>query len=321
MWTAFAAAVQLFGFAFYTTAAHLLAIVSLHMLPFGAYVGLSSTVAVLSSPWMIPIFAGIGIWYYRRKNRGLRESMVPLILTSLFLSGIEGRSTSSVTSEARIVEALSLWSNARDARDQSRGNTNSARNARDESQSQLNATRRQLEQTKKRKDRAANNRRDLEGQLDMYVESSTFEIAQGRWGVSSSNAAAKVQEIQTEILRARQRRDRKTGFLGTVKAYLEYGMDAASLNGQLYSAKAELFQRVKINWSNDGNGYPETAAFFLRGMDTSTSEIIAAQGEIDRLVAQERIDSKALDDACAVLGAAQAEQTKCEQAYFGLGAV
>jgi hypothetical protein len=78
---------------------------------------------------------------------------------------------------------------------------------------------------------------------------------------------------------------------------------------------------VKSSWSDDGYGYPETAAFSLREMDASTSEIIAAQSEIDRLVAQEHIDSKALDKAYAALRAAEAEQTKREQAYFGLGAV
>lgn len=61
IWAAFAGAVQVFGFAFYTTAAQLLALVSLNMLPFGAYIGLSSTIAVLSSAWMLPSHAVIAM--------------------------------------------------------------------------------------------------------------------------------------------------------------------------------------------------------------------------------------------------------------------
>jgi hypothetical protein len=320
IWTAFVAAVQVFGFAFYMTAAQLLAIVSLHMLPFGAYVGLSSTIAVLSSPWMLPIFAGLGIWYYSRKNRGLRQSMAPLIVTSLCLSGMEIQARPASFRQSAVDEALSLWVAARSSRDQKRSATESARSTRDQAKARLTATRNELAQTRTAKEVATSEWNRLNQELAPEVLSAVGEIAKGQWG-GSLIAAAKAQVIQAEICRSRQKSDRKSGFWETIGAYIDDRVDALDLKGQLGSEIHALVQQVKSAWQREGTSYPANAASLLRSMEEKTSRIILADADINRLTVQERDDSRKLDDTFRDLRIAEASQALAEQRYHGLGAV
>jgi hypothetical protein len=321
IWAAFAAAVEVFGFAFYTTAAHLLAIVSIHLLPFSAYVGLSSTIAVLSSAWMLPIFAGLGIWYYSRKNKVLRQSMAPLIVTSLCLSGMEVRARASAYQESAVNAALSLWGAARAARDQKRSVTAAAVSCRNKAQSRLIATRNELAQAHALKDKVTGERRALEQELALSVVSSTSAIAEGVWGQVLISYAAKIKELEIEMDSARQRRDGKSGLWGTIRAYGEYTAVALNLNGQLSSAKDALVEQVKRSWPPGGSSFPVNTASLLRAMEEKTSEILVAETDINRLANQEREYSKQYDQASAELRAAENEQTMSEQRYYGLGAV
>jgi hypothetical protein len=319
MWTAFAAAVQVFGFAFYTTAAHLLAIVSLHLLPFSAYIGLSSTIAVLSSAWMLPIFAGLGMWYYSRKNRGLRKSMAPLIVTSLCLSGMEIQARGSAYRDTVITEALSLWKEARSVRDQKRSVTSIARTVRDQIQGKLTATRNALAEVRVRKVTVIDEGNNLDHELAREVAAATAVIAKGRWGGSLMSAAAKVQEIEAEINRARRERDEKSGLWEKTRAHVNYGFDVLKFNGQLSSAKDALVHQIRSNWSREGAAYPTNTASLLRAIEEKTSESLAADADINHLTAQEREESRKLDQASAELRTAKAQQAVSEQRYYGLG--
>ncbi len=318
MWTAFAAAVQVFGFAFYTTAAHLLAIVSLHLLPFGAYIGLSSTIAVLSSAWMLPIFAGFGVWYYTRKNRGLRQSMAPLIVTSLCLSGMEVQAR---TPSDRNDEALNLWAAARTMRDEKRAATKEARQVQKETQTLLAKTRDQLSMARATKESAVAQRNNLDQELTRGVIAAMSSIFSGNWCESLVIAAAKVHEVEARIARARQKRDAKKGFLASLGGYIEYGLGAVNLNGDLTSARAALVQQVKSSWPRDGSCYPPNTQAVLRGMDERVSEILAAEAEIRRLISLEREHSRQLDQASAKFAQADVARQASEACYHGLGTV
>lgn len=321
MWTAFAAAVQVFGFAFYTTAAHLLAIVSLHLLPFGAYVGLSSTIAVLSSAWMLPIFIGLGIWYYSRKNRGLRQSMAPLIVTSLCLSGMEMQARTPGQRQCATHEALSLWGAACAIRDEKRALAASARSDRDQEQSRLSATRTELTQERARKSRAISQKNELEKELAEVVDAATDAIAKGEWSSLPAAAAGKVQEIKAQLTGARQKRDSKKGFWGTVSGYVEYGVDSLNIKRELSCAKAALVQQIKSASLNCTSAYPQNVQSILRTMEAGASEILSAEAEIHRLTVLERKHSKALDEASSALAQAEVASSISEQRYFGLGSV
>ncbi len=70
---------RVFGFAFYTTAARLLshplvASITVRSIRWSQFHDCRAFDA-----WMLPIFAGLWIWYYVWKNTGLRRSMAPLI--------------------------------------------------------------------------------------------------------------------------------------------------------------------------------------------------------------------------------------------------
>jgi len=318
MWTAFAAAVNVFGFAFYTTAAQLLAILSLHLLPFGAYVALSSTIAVLSSAWMLPILAGLWIWYYVRKNTGLRKSMAPLIITSLCLSGIEG---AQAHRESAVEEALSLWGGARTVRDQKRSVTATATSVRDEAQARLSATRNELSHARTRKQKATTGRDNLDEQLARVVKSAVDGIANGRWGASLRVAAAKVQQIENEIGKARQRYDSKLGWWEKFRGYGGHLIEVLALNAQLDSAKDALVEQVKSTWPREGTAYPPNAASPLREMEEKASQMLSAEADITRLTTQERVDSKSLGQAKGELTVAEAAQAASEKRYYGLGTV
>jgi hypothetical protein len=56
-------------------------------------------------------------------------------------------------------------------------------------------------------------------------------------------------------------------------------------------------------------------------MEVKTSEILAAEADINRLTAQEREESRKLDQASAELRTAEAQQAVSEQRYYGLGTV
>jgi len=318
MWTAFALAVEVFGFAFYTTAAQLLAILSFHLLPFGAYVGLSSTIAVLSSPWMLPIFAGLGIWYYSSKNTDLRKSMAPLIITSVCLSGLE---RTQAQRESAVDEALSRWGAARSVRDQKCLVTAAATSVRNRAQARLTATRAELSGARTRKRKASTERDKLNEQLACVVKSAVDSIANRRWGASLRIAATKVQQIESEIRQAQKKRDGTSGFWETLRGYVEYGFDAIALNIQLSSAKDALVQQVKDTWPREGSAYPPNAASLLRAMEEMTSQILSAEADISRLTTREREDSENLDQASRELRAAETAQAESEKRYYGLGTV
>jgi hypothetical protein len=320
MWTAFAAAVQVFGFAFYTTAAHLLAIVSLHLLPFGAYVGLSSTIAVLSSAWMLPIFAGFGIWYYSRKNRGLRQSMAPLIVTSLCLSGMEMQTRMPGHQRTTVDEGLSLWADARATRDEKRALAASATTARDQARSRSNATRGELSLAQGKRAKATSERDSSQRELAQTVNAATDAIAKGTWSPSLAGSAARIQEIELRLWTARAKRDGKKGLWGVIGGYIEYGVDWVSIKSDLSSARAALVQQVTSAWRTEGMSYPANARSILESIDNATSQMLAIDGEINRLTALDRVQSLALDQASAALHQAEVARSTSEQRYYGLGA-
>jgi CHASE3 domain sensor protein len=314
MWAAFAAAVQVFGFAFYTTAAQLLAILTAHLLPFGAYVGLSSFVAVVSSLWMLPVFAGVGVWIYHAKNRDLRKSMAPLIITSLCLSGME---ESQGLRESATEEALSLWKSARELRDEKRSATANAKRIRDQARERLAVTRSELSHARDRKRKAIAQRENLEEKLAQVVMSSVPEIVRGQWGGKLTAAATKFQEAWCEIVQ----KGGRTSWLWMVAPPLGLSVEAIRINRRLKSAADPLIQQVKSNWQSQGSGYPSNAASLLAQMEEQTSQVLSAGSDIARLTAQERNDSRNLAQAAEQLTNAESAQAESERRYYGLGTV
>lgn len=255
-----------------------------------------------------------------RRSSRFSSSRSPIV-TSLCLSGMEVQARTPAHREVVVTEALSLWREARSGRDQKRSVTLSARSVRDQTQVRLTATSNELAEVRARKGTAIDERNNLDHGLAREVTAATAVIANGRWGGSLISVAAKVPEIETQINRARQERDQKSGLWEKTRAHVKYGFDALRLNGQLSSARDALVQQVKSNWPGNGAAYPANTASLLRAMDEKTSEILAAEADINRLTTQQREESRKLDQASAELRTAEAQQAVSEQRYYGLGTV
>jgi hypothetical protein len=318
MWTAFATAVNVFGFAFYTTAAQLLAFLSLNLLPFGAYIGLSSLIAVVASAWILPISAAIWIWYYISKNKGLRKSMAPLIITGLCLSGME---ETELHREEAVEEALSLWGAARSVRDQKRSATASAKAIRDQAEACSANTGTELSHARDRKRGATTERSGLEERLKTVVTTSVDNIASGQWGGALVGIASRVQQIENDIRKLGDKPANRSGIWQLIVGPIEDGLVRIALNFQLASAKDDLVQQVKSAWPHEGTAYPESAASLLRRMEEKTSQILSAEADITRLSTNEREDLRRLDQASVDLNRAEAAQAESEKRYHGLGTV
>jgi hypothetical protein len=321
IWTAFAAAVNVFGFAFYMAASHLLAVLSIGLLPFGAYVGLSSFIAVLASPWMVPVFVTFGTWFYIHKNSAMRRSMAPLLVTSLCLSGIEIQGSDTAQQGATVEDALASWGTARNIRDEKRSISERAKAVRDQAQVKLTATGGQIKSARARKQGASRERKALNEKLTGWVIHSKGDIAKGQWGSALIASAAGVEEIEAQICTAQHKRDQTSGFWDSIVGHAEYFLSTVSLNAQLTSAKEALVQKVRNTWQKAGNAFPENAAAILQKIEEKTSELLANEVEINRLTVQEREESAYLDRAKTEARKAAVALDEAESRYYGLGRV
>ncbi len=321
LWTAFTGAVSVFGFAFYTTAAQLLAIVSFHLLPFGAYVALSSTIAVLANPFMIPISALLGLWYLSCKNRALKRTMAPLLVTSLCLSGMETQSKNFSLRDTTSSDALSLWTQARLVRDERRGVAARAQGTRDDAQALLNGTCSQLDKARVSKASCERDRTLNERKLDQSAVTDVSSIANGAWGPALASSGRELKQAQDRLAKARGRRDSRMGIVDTALGYVGYCRDWVTIQSEINSREQQLVSIVKTKWQECGSSYPEDAAQLLQTMERATSEIMDAEALVNRLEDQQRRQSRNLDDASCSLRQAQSAQAASEKRYFGMGSV
>jgi hypothetical protein len=85
----FAIIVEVSGFAFYTTATSLVASFAGLFgltLPFGFYTGLTSTIAVVASPFfIIPLVLGGGYLLFNHQNKSLKNKLLPIIIMQIAL--------------------------------------------------------------------------------------------------------------------------------------------------------------------------------------------------------------------------------------------
>ncbi|NGP53575.1 hypothetical protein [Thioalkalivibrio sp. XN8] len=110
---ALVAAVQVGGFAFYTAAVSMLAgaagILGI-TLPFAAYTGLSSTIAVLVNPVFLLILGGGFVFYLTGSGtRKLQQKLIPLVVTQIAICA--QKDTPQATGESGET-CLNVWKNA-----------------------------------------------------------------------------------------------------------------------------------------------------------------------------------------------------------------
>ena len=322
LWTAFAVAVQVFGFAFYMMAAQLLAIISFHLLPFGAYIGLSSLLAVLSSPWMLPIFLVFGGWLYSHQNTGLRKSAVPMILLTLWISGMEMEARPMTNAPKGVDEALRLWGVARDCRDRHRQTAKDAKDRRDQAKAALDQTVSELNSAKSKKKAADARIKELTKSLAIETLSGVRAIAQGSWGLSDQAAARQVNEVEDRIARAKATVDSVQNWAERAWEKTKYWAGSyLKINAELTQVQNRLVEQVKGRGMSETTSYPPQIVSIFRGIEEQRSRVIDAHQAIEKLENLKSWQNSALDLAKQAFSKADFSRIKCERRYYGLEAV
>ncbi len=322
LWTAFAVAVQVFGFAFYMMAAELLAIISFHLLPFGAYIGLSSLIAVLSSPWMLPIFLVFGGWLYGHQNTGLRRSAAPMILVTLWISGMEMESRPMTSTAEAVDEALRLWGDARECRNQNRQSAKEAKARKDHAKAALDRTVSELDSAKSRKSQAENRIEELTKSLSREILSAVPVIAQGTWGPAEQIAATQVVEVDDRMARAQAALDSVQPWSRRAKEKAKYWAgDYLRFNSELEGARTRLVSQITSRGMAEMQSYPPRIVSIFRGIEEHRSCIIAAQSAIEILGGVKSQQENDLAVAKQALSKADSARSESEKRYYGLEVV
>jgi len=322
LWTAFAVAVQVFGFAFYMMAAQVLAIISFHLLPFGAYIGLSSLIAVLSSPWMLPVFLVFGGWIYGRQNRDLRKSAVPMLLVTLWISGMEMENRPSANPAKTIEEALHLWSDARDCRNRARQTANEAKTRRDQAKVALNRTISELDAAESEKTKAETSIDTLNKSLSNEIFSAARAIAQGLWGPAGRDAAMQIAAVESRITKAQASRDSVEGWWDRAWEEMKYWAgDYLKLSSELENARKSLVAQITARSISEKGSYPPHVASIFREIEEQRSRVIDAHQSIERLRGLKSNQTRNLDLARQGFSKADSARSESEKRYYGLEAV
>lgn len=322
LWTAFAVAVQVFGFAFYMMAAQLLAIISFHLLPFGAYIGLSSLIAVLSSPWMLPVFLVFGGWLYSHQNTGLRKSAAPMILVTLWISGMEMESRPTASTAQAVEEALRLWADARNRRDQDRQTAGEAKRRRDEATAALDETLSELKSAKYRKNLAETRIEELAKSLSKEILDAVRAISQGSWGRLDQAAAIRVIEGEVRIAQAQATRDSVQGWWDRAWEEVKYWTgDYLKLNSELEDARKRLVSQISSRSMANTESYPPQVALIFRRIEGERSRVIEVRLAIEDLENVKTRQDGELDQARQAFSKTDSARRQSEKRYYGLETV
>ena len=316
--TAFAAAVSVGGFAFYTGAVSLLAtlagLVGL-TLPFSVYMGLTSTIAVISNPlFFIPVIAGGGWWLYSRQNQKMRQRLAPLVLVQSVLAYLAGRAKGIDHAD----EALRLWQAAWTQVERSRAELVQAEHALAATQEDLSRTKNCIRLLNQRQEQQAKDIREIHIQVKTLCVASANEIASARWGDSARDGGQKLKTCLDATERCRSR-PVKPGISGVFDR-MGRGMDTWDSEQKADSAATALASAV-IESNGQSATYPAPVSELLR----RHTGIKAKQQELESELSKNRQKKAALETQEAAEQQhrykCQAERSRTESRYRGLSEI
>jgi hypothetical protein len=316
--TAFAAAVSVGGFAFYTGAVSLLAtlagLVGL-TLPFSAYMGLTSTIAVISNPlFFIPVVAGGGWWLYSRQNQKMRRRLAPLVLAQSVLAYLAGRANGADLAD----EALRLWQAAWTEVERSRGELVQAERALAATQEELSRTKNWIRVLNQRQEQQAKDAREMHTQLKALCVASANDIASARWGDGVRDCGQKLKTCLDATERCRTRHI-KPGISGVFDR-IGRSLDTWDSEQKADSAATTLAAAV-IDSNGQSGWYPAPVNELLR----RHGEIKAEQQQLESELSKNRQKKAALETQEAAEQQqgykCQAERSRTESRYWGLSEI
>ena len=316
--TAFAAAVSVGGFAFYAGAVSLLAtlagLVGL-TLPFSVYIGLTSTIAVISNPlFFIPVLAGGGWWHYSRQNQKMRRRIAPLVVTQSVLAYLAGRANGIDHAD----ESLRLWQAAWTEVERSRADLVQAERALAATQEELSRTKNWIRVLNQRQEQQTKDVREIHTQLKALCVASANDIASACWGDGVREGGQKLKTCLDATERCRTRHV-KTGISGVFDR-IGRSLDTWDSEQKADSAAAALASAL-IEINGHSAKYPSQVNEMLR----RHGEIKARQQELELEVSDNRRKKAALEGQ---EGAEQQQRYKCqaersrtESRYWGLSEI
>ena len=211
--TAFAAAVSVGGFAFYTGAVSLLAALAGLVgitLPFSFYIGLTSTIAVISNPlFVVPVLAGGGWWLYGRQNHKMRRRLAPLVVVQSVLAHLAGRSNGVDHSD----QALGLWQAAWAAVEQRRTELARAEAALACIRNELSSTTGSIRLLNGRRTQLGKDLDQIRLEVKKLCTAGAADIAHSAWGASIRESGQRLKNCLDAVDASRHRRV-EPGFSG-----------------------------------------------------------------------------------------------------------
>ena len=316
--TAFAAAVSVGGFAFYTGAVSLLAtlagLVGL-TLPFSVYIGLTSTIAVISNPlFFVPVVAGGGWWLYSYQNHKMRRRLAPLVVAQSVLAYLGGGANGIDHAD----EALRLWQAAWTEVERSRAELVQAEHALAATQEDVNRTKNWIRVLNQRQEQQAKDACEIHTQMKALCVASANDIASAAWGDSVRDGGQKLKTCLGATERCRTRHV-KQGISGVFDR-IGRSMDTWDSEQKTDAAATALTSAV-IESNGQSPRYPAPVNELLR----RHGEIKAKQQELVSELSKNRQKKAALETQESAEQQqrykCQAERSRTESRYFGLSEI
>jgi hypothetical protein len=316
--TALAAAVSVGGFAFYTGAVSLLAtlagLVGL-TLPFSVYVGLTSTIAVISNPlFFIPVLAGGGMWFYKKQNQKMRRRLAPLVLAQSALAYLAGRANAA----DHVEEALRLWQAAWTTVEEKRAALLTAETALAATQAELSRTKNWIRLLSQRQDQQAKDLLEIHRQVKALCVAGVTDITSAQWGAGVRSEGQELKACLDATERCR-RRHVKSGLCGVFDR-IGRTFDTWDHEAEADAAANKLASAV-IEWDGQASQYPAPVRELLR----RHGEIKAKRRELESELSQTRQKKAELERREVAQQqhrwSCQTERGRAESRYWGLSEI
>lgn len=280
----FAALVGAGGFASYTTATSLLAggakLVGL-TLPFGAYLHLTSFIAVFANPvFLLAALGGGGTWLYGKQNGKLQRRLVPLLLVQLVAASAAGLPAEGGRGEKLLRLWEGIWQEvvrARAAHDHAATRCREARTAWQSLQQEVSLA-------QKSSARLEEEQRDLREKLAALLLQQPAALGEAGGALASLGRAirAKQQELARLDTAAPA-----AGLLGKLKATMKQAWQRHGLQQELQRLGAAGAQQLEASSPGEAQRLPALLAGPLRHLAAAAAQLKSQQQQLATLAQQE----------------------------------
>jgi|GEM_PF-4043727 len=325
---AFAVAVEIGGFGFYMAATSMLASLAGLIgitLPFSFYTGLTSAVAVLANPLFLAIaLGGGGYLLYRRNDRKLRESLMPVIVTQIAAAGMMIQDPKP---DQGAELALAEWEEAAGRVRRLRAESQSAEEVLDAASKEHREATARFKASREKKKRADNLRREVIARLRSQFLALADEMASGACGERLTEPAG---DLVRAIARHREITDRpvNTAEGGNWGARILRAFDVGKKKVEGFVSEGEievcldkLLAEVRGTWRKEEAHLQNHLLADLQVLDERENELHQMERELREAEAEKKAAKLKLDRKKELFTKAQEEVRRAEGVFYGLETV